>query len=111
MRVKRERYGVNRDGWWILEKILLGEGEPKEFNPDSATLRGRKISHNLEISIGQSPYDLRSSERIDYVIYSYATPIAWRYAETGKWFVPSDRYSVTTSKQQGRVSTALHSVT
>jgi len=48
-------------------------------------------------------------ENVDYVVYSYSTPIAWRSAD-GVWFMPDDRYSVTTSKQQGRISTALYSL-
>jgi len=41
------------------------------------------------------------------VIRSYATPIAWR-AASGTWRVPSERYSVTTSKHQGRVRAAIN---
>jgi len=43
---------------------------------------------------------------IDYVIYSYATPIAWHDKEAG-WVVPDVRYSVTTSRHQGTVRAAL----
>lgn len=42
--------------------------------------------------------------RVRYVVYSYATPIAWVEAGvTGEpvWIVPDTRYSVTTSKHQG----------
>lgn len=42
---------------------------------------------------------------IDYVVLSYATPIAW-HTPTG-WTVPDVRYSVTTSKHQGRIRTAV----
>ena len=40
------------------------------------------------------------------VVYSYATPIAWR-ADSGTWRVPNERYSVTTSKHQGIVKRAI----
>jgi hypothetical protein len=43
---------------------------------------------------------------IDYVITSYATPIAWHDEQAG-WVVPDTRYSVTTSKHQGTVRMAL----
>lgn len=36
-----------------------------------------------------------------YAVYSYRTPIAW-YAN-GFWFTPNVRYSVTTSRHQGRL--------
>lgn len=43
---------------------------------------------------------------IDYVVYSYRTPIAWHDTEAG-WIVPDERYSVTTSKHQGKVRFAI----
>lgn len=45
--------------------------------------------------------------RVDYVIYSYATPIAW-HVEGGGWYMPDVRYSVTTGRHQGVVRVALH---
>ena len=42
---------------------------------------------------------------VDYVIYSYGTPIAYRY--NGKWTIPDAKYSVTTSKHQGVVRYAV----
>ena len=38
---------------------------------------------------------------IDYVVFSYDTPIAWHLAN-GDWVRPNRKYSVTTSKHQGR---------
>jgi len=38
-----------------------------------------------------------SSGRL-YVVYSYATPIAWYNGEI--WTIPADKYSVTTSRHQ-----------
>lgn len=37
-----------------------------------------------------------------YVVYSYATPIAWWTPEHG-WHKVTQRFSVTTSKHQGRL--------
>lgn len=69
-----------------------------------------------------------SLAKADYVVYSYATPIAWHvpavtevkvagYSKeisgndfpfaTGTWVFPPFRYSVTTSKAQGKILTAL----
>jgi hypothetical protein len=41
-----------------------------------------------------------------YVVYSYATPIAWWCEGTG-WVVPDTRYSATTSKHQGTVRRSI----
>jgi hypothetical protein len=53
-----------------------------------------------------------SAMRASYVVYSYDTPIAW--FDLNAWVYPSEHYlnrdghrSVTTSKHQGRISTAL----
>jgi len=43
---------------------------------------------------------------IDYVVWSYATPICWRDKEAG-WVVPDEHYSQTTSVHQGRIQAAL----
>jgi hypothetical protein len=45
--------------------------------------------------------DLRDGESA-YVVYSYSTPIAW-FTHAWGWRVPQVRYSVTTSKHQGRL--------
>lgn len=37
-----------------------------------------------------------------YVVYSYATPIAW-WTESNGWVVPDVKYSPTTSKHQGKL--------
>jgi hypothetical protein len=47
-----------------------------------------------------------SDGSLAYVIYSYATPIAWKRSD-GAWFMPDDSYSVTTSRHQGIVRVAL----
>lgn len=46
--------------------------------------------------------------RADYVVWSYGTPIAWRIPGEG-WVIPEDTYSVTTSKQQGKIRAAVGS--
>ena len=47
---------------------------------------------------------------IDYVVYSYGTPIAYRTEDTGEWVVPDAKYSVTTSKHQSVVRYAVSMV-
>ena len=98
----RAKFRVKKDTWWLLRDILDND---QEFNTDRQSLRGRKISHPTEISNGLLDFDLRKIDGVDYVIYSYATPIAWRHH--GKWSLNEQRYSVTTSFHQGRVSAAV----
>ncbi|HST77251.1 MAG TPA: hypothetical protein VLN58_02050 [Verrucomicrobiae bacterium] len=45
-----------------------------------------------------------------YVVFSYATPIAWCDVNC-VWTVPDVRYSVTTSKHQSRIRTAVSYLT
>lgn len=61
-------------------------------------------------STGQLPADWREQLRKDidgsdgssYIVYSYATPIAW-HTEAFGWTVPDAKYSVTTSRHQGQL--------
>jgi hypothetical protein len=39
---------------------------------------------------------------IDYIVYSYATPIAW-HSESKGWHKVAQRFSVTTGKHQGKL--------
>lgn len=43
-------------------------------------------------------------ESADFVVYSYATPIAWHVG--GAWIIPEVRYTVTTSRHQSLVRRA-----
>lgn len=56
-----------------------------------------------EGTVGQLPAEWRErfytdADEIDYVVYSYATPIAWHV--TGQWVVPPVKYSSSTSHHQ-----------
>jgi hypothetical protein len=46
----------------------------------------------------------------DYVVYSYATPIAWHVPGMTNWVFPGVKYSRTTSHHQSRVRNALRFV-
>jgi len=48
----------------------------------------------------------KDASHVDYIVWSYATPIAWRLTN-GQWILPDVRYSVTTSKHQGIVRRSL----
>lgn len=67
---------------------------------DAATYTGWDMG-----SLDFEHYD--SVRRADYIVWSYRTPIAWADAETGEWTVPDDRYSVTTSRHQSKIRTAV----
>lgn len=41
----------------------------------------------------------------EYVIYSYATPIAWKMDD--KWFIPDVKYSVTTTRHQNKIRVVI----
>ena len=65
--------------------------------------------------VGQMPHNWREdfydrANFIDFVVYSYDTPVAWHDSKRG-WVFPDVKYSVTTSKQQGSVRYALHGET
>lgn len=95
-------YSVNADSWTVLLDILRND---VEFNNDLASLRGRKQSYGAGRMTNPERRAFLESA-VSYVIYSYETPIAWR-TQDGAWHVPDTRYSVTTSKHQGKVRTAL----
>lgn len=128
----RRYYRVNADSWTVLESILA---DHEDFNSDSTPLRGRAVNDNHFPTTGRLPdddaieyLDARKESRLEYVVYSYRTPIAYRmytgkaqnpvYATNGKrvgwsdylWVIPDVRYSVTTSKHQGKVRTALSQI-
>jgi hypothetical protein len=44
--------------------------------------------------------------QVDYVVYSYGTPIAWHTQAYG-WYVVEQKFSVTTSKHQNYVRRAI----
>lgn len=48
----------------------------------------------------------KESHGVEFVIFSYATPIAWKL-RNGNWFVPDVSYSTTTSGHQSAVKRAL----
>lgn len=72
----------------------------------SGSLKGQNVS-------GLGPWDSgrlfgpdhdrfrEDSGRVDYVVTSYATPIAWHTPDG--WHIVDQRFSVTTSRQQGNL--------
>ena len=71
----------------------------REFNGSS--MSGRKSPTG---DIGRLPGNWRdvyyqTAGRIDYIIYSFSTPIAW-HTNDGLWFIPSVTYSSYSSRHQ-----------
>jgi hypothetical protein len=50
-------------------------------------------------------YNDAVSKGIDYIVYSYSTPIAWHGFDG--WYVVEQKFSVTTSKHQNYVRRAI----
>lgn len=92
---------TTRQGWWTYVPVLQARDE---FTTSGALRGARSYGH---ASIGRLPADYRQSiDGATYVIYSYATPIAWLDAN-GVWQVPDVKYSVTTSRHQSLIATAV----
>lgn len=47
------------------------------------------------------------ANEIDYVVYSYATPIAWHNSRANEWRTNNDKYSMTTTHHQSAIFTAI----
>ena len=91
-------------GWWEYTPVLR---DLRPFKTGGA-LHGTAGTGGM----GRLPLEYRREyeareEAIDYTVYSYATPIAWHYADTDQWFVPEVRYSLTTTSHQRLITTAI----
>ena len=81
----------------------------EEFT-SSAAIRGSRPIGTRFMSTGYLPREfvneIRESDGIDYVVWSYGTPIAWHHSFKG-WTIPEVKYSATTSRHQSIVRYAL----
>lgn len=106
------KYRVNVDSWTVL-RDLIAKDEP--FNRVVDSFHGYPCSADHGFIVGELPsawrdqfnMDTRFAGGIDYIVYSYRTPIAWRRADSHLWTMPDVRYSVTTSKHAGRLRPAI----
>lgn len=76
-------------------------GRVNPGSTDSGQLRARHAAASNLWTADQS--------KIDYVIYSYNTPIAWHVSAEGvdEWIYPDTSYSRTTSQHQAKIRRAL----
>lgn len=49
-------------------------------------------------------YDVLAVSAADFIVYSYATPIAWCIG--GRWVIPCEHYSAVTTRHQDLVRNA-----
>lgn len=65
---------------------------------------GPGVAWNSWLTRGSADYDqfVADCYDIDYVVWSYSTPIAWHTRTTG-WHVVSQKFSPTTGKHQSNL--------
>lgn len=101
---KTDRYGS--------DKAADAMDNRTPFRNSNGTFRGEPMQPRPGVLVhsGRMPAEdrgaLADASCVDYVVWSYATPIAW-HDEHG-WHTPDARYSPTTSQHQGTVRVALH---
>lgn len=89
---------------WMDYRDTLS-GEPQAFNTNGR-LRGVKFGWGR----GRLPELYRdafmdSIGDIEYTIYSFDTPIAWRI--DGVWIIPDVKYGVATKRHQDKIRAAI----
>jgi hypothetical protein len=93
------------NGSWMDFRDVLARRE--SFTTHGALKGVSGHARAVGYTLGRLPREYADSvPTADYVVYSYITPIAWHVPSQG-WIVPDTRYSVTTSKHQGRIATAV----
>jgi hypothetical protein len=94
---------TTRSGWWKYVDVLKNR---QPFTTAGA-LRGAPATGHE--STGRLPEDWRRLYRTgsDYTVWSYGTPIAWHRPADDIWITPDERYSVTTSRHQSKIATAI----
>ena len=74
---------------------LKGVAKPDWIDHGKMNVRDYELLHTDRLLYG-----------IDYVIYSYSTPIAWRRGD-GEWAMPLADYSTTTTRHQNTIRAAI----
>lgn len=94
-------YRSNSDGWWELRN-LLRDGKPwhnttRKFRGELWDKHSAQVPHGGRMSQADRNDMINVSKLygIDYVVYSYATPVAYRDGR-GIWHMPDAGYSMAT---------------
>jgi len=81
----------------------------RRFENSTGSLYGHPVARNSYGygRLNDAERDALDSDEhdIEYVVFSYATPIAW-YTRRG-WYIVGQKFSATTSCHQGQVSRGL----
>jgi len=103
-----KQFRITKDGWWALRDILTAN---QDFSSPTGNLWGESTQY-VTTNYGRLPepwltWIRKDQERktLQYIIYSYATPIAWR--SNGIWTMPDVSYSISTTRHQTKVRTAI----
>lgn len=97
---------INKTSWVTFRDVLREQESFRTYG----NLRGEPDTFD----VGQLPDPWRTEYHtrrglITYTVLSYSTPIAWYDKERG-WVYPDVKYSITTSKAQGRIGAAIHAL-
>lgn len=98
---------LDANGSWTQFRAVL---EVLEDFDTRDSLYGR--AQNFASSKGMLSEDWRISLQtvedwgeLEYVVYSYETPIAWR--ASGEWTMTNEKHSATTTRHQSSIYTAI----
>lgn len=93
-------YGKNRTTFYGLSERLARHDE---WHMGSMWATTEKRPYGYYGKLPSEHYE--SVKHADYVVWSYATPIAW--VTYGIWHMPDKFYSSTTTQHQNKIRTAL----
>lgn len=95
---------TTRSSWMDFQNVLAAH---ESFTTSGALKGVSGIARHVGYTLGSLPSNWHESvSKADYVVYSYRTPIAWHIPNHG-WVCPHERYSVTTSRHQSKIATAI----
>jgi hypothetical protein len=95
-----------RDAIYYIENRLDFRASALEGWEGTASRQSAKTGRLNQLE-GDKLLSTADTGTIDYVVFSYDTPIAWHSAEG--WYVVEQKFSVTTSKHQNLVRRAVAS--
>jgi hypothetical protein len=89
-------------GWWEWIPIFRDRTPFKTGGSFHGERQDGPVSLAWGHQLPERYVTLIRKEQPDYVVYSYATPIAWHHA--AGWTIPNVKYSQTTTRHQHAVS-------
>lgn len=98
-----------RDGWWTIGPYIL-----RGDNFTAANMSGEATEYARQGRLPNDWWQVLKPQQgfgLDYVVWSYWTPIAWHNGDTQVWTIPDVSYSVSTSRHQGIVRAVLGTLT